>query len=283
MFDLGAAAIARLAPAHASHYACPLCLRLFAWEDLELLSLEHAPPRVVGGTVLCLTCAQCNNTAGTKLEKDLERAETLLDFFAAIETRPIRARMRYGGLEQRGEVRRSDGEIQMTGVTKRNREGVADEVMATFDRHVSEGTAPTEIELTFDEPFSERHATIGWLRAAYLVAFAALGYRYVLRPAFDDLRRQIAEPDSELIRVPVWAASTERRQPFLFITNEAQDVNGLIVGFARWNVLLPHIQPDLDYVQRMATLPTVNHTSHLSGSFIPWPSKMTLHLDQPTG
>jgi hypothetical protein len=41
-----------------------------------------------------------------------------------------------------------------------------------------------------------RRAAIGWMRAAYLTAFAVHGYRYVLQPAFGALRAAIADPDS---------------------------------------------------------------------------------------
>jgi hypothetical protein len=42
-------------------------------------------------------------------------------------------------------------------------------------------------------------ADVGWLREAYLVAFAAFGYRHILDPALESVRRQLARPREELI------------------------------------------------------------------------------------
>ncbi|WP_140400229.1 HNH endonuclease [Aeromicrobium sp. PE09-221] len=44
---------------------CPLCLA----SDAD--SLEHVPPKALGGAVMVNTCARCNNAFGSKLEADL--------------------------------------------------------------------------------------------------------------------------------------------------------------------------------------------------------------------
>ena len=42
-------------------------------------------------------------------------------------------------------------------------------------------------------------AQLSWVRAAYLVAFAALGWRYICTPYLDPLRAQLADPDATLL------------------------------------------------------------------------------------
>jgi hypothetical protein len=42
-------------------------------------------------------------------------------------------------------------------------------------------------------------ALLSWLRAAYLVAFAALGWPYVYMPYLALLRAQLADPDATLM------------------------------------------------------------------------------------
>lgn len=44
---------------------------------------------------------------------------------------------------------------------------------------------------------SERRARASWLRSAYLVMFAVLGYRYVFQPSLARVRRRIADPETE--------------------------------------------------------------------------------------
>src|SRR5262249_41518748 len=46
--------------------------------------------------------------------------------------------------------------------------------------------------LQYREPFSPDRAALSWLRAAYLVAFAKFGYRFILGKAFHPLRALIA-------------------------------------------------------------------------------------------
>jgi hypothetical protein len=63
------------------------------------------------------------------------------------------------------------------------------------------------MELRLRVKASPRRASIGWMRSAYLAAFAVYGYRYVLQPAFGPLRAAIADPDGAgfdpvLLRTP---------------------------------------------------------------------------------
>jgi hypothetical protein len=71
-FDLGAKAYSQACPGiyAAPTYLCPICRKPFTVEALYdgRLSKEHVPPQSVGGHDLLLTCAACNNTAGTKLD-----------------------------------------------------------------------------------------------------------------------------------------------------------------------------------------------------------------------
>jgi len=47
-------------------YLCPICGQQFSREALKegQLTLEHVPPRALGGRGIILTCKACNNLAG---------------------------------------------------------------------------------------------------------------------------------------------------------------------------------------------------------------------------
>jgi hypothetical protein len=54
-------------------YLCPICLRAFTTNDLDInranfLTLEDAPPDALGGKKVALTCKQCNNVCGTSID-----------------------------------------------------------------------------------------------------------------------------------------------------------------------------------------------------------------------
>jgi hypothetical protein len=53
--------------------------------------------------------------------------------------------------------------------------------------------------LRINEPYNPRRARLGWVRAAFLVAFAWLGNRYILHPALQPLRVQLLNPEDEIL------------------------------------------------------------------------------------
>ena len=60
---------------------CPICLTTFTNPQVitgKMVTLEHAPPEALGGKVVCLTCADCNNRASRidHLAKIAEKARS---------------------------------------------------------------------------------------------------------------------------------------------------------------------------------------------------------------
>ena len=50
----------------AGNTRCPICLSEFSRSDVVAgteVTLEHAPPKALGGAAICLTCKECNNKA----------------------------------------------------------------------------------------------------------------------------------------------------------------------------------------------------------------------------
>ena len=51
---------------------CPICLTSFTRDAVaqgQNVTLEHAPPKTLGGSEMCLTCTTCNSSAGGKLDQ----------------------------------------------------------------------------------------------------------------------------------------------------------------------------------------------------------------------
>ena len=51
---------------------CPICLERFSRERARKgreVTLEHAPPKTLGGVEMCLTCTSCNRSAGSSLDQ----------------------------------------------------------------------------------------------------------------------------------------------------------------------------------------------------------------------
>jgi hypothetical protein len=102
----------------AGRYLCPLCLNWFT--DLDDLSLEHAPPRSIGGRHMAVTCRRCNSRSGHTVDAELRHAETLYEFGSQSMTKPMPATARYGDVEQRSEIIFGPEGLSIGGVAKQN-------------------------------------------------------------------------------------------------------------------------------------------------------------------
>jgi hypothetical protein len=76
-------------------------------------------------------------------------------------------------------------------------------MMDTLDALAESKQSDWSLQMKFQDRWLERRTRVGWLRSAYLVAFAALGYRYILRSALRRVASQIASPDTDVIPLPV--------------------------------------------------------------------------------
>jgi hypothetical protein len=106
-----------------------------------------------------------------------------------------------GGAPLRGTLEFEPGAVSMFGVPKANNPADVERAVESFDQLV-EGIGDDTFTLTFKHAFEPRRARLGWLRAAYLIAFAQFGYRYILRPAFEPLRAQLMSPDEAVLDPP---------------------------------------------------------------------------------
>ena len=68
---------------------CPLCLRHFSLNQIKELSVEHIVPSALGGTIKTLTCRECNNLHGSRLDSQLVAGTKAMDALEGLE--PLRA------------------------------------------------------------------------------------------------------------------------------------------------------------------------------------------------
>ena len=64
-FSLGAEAVSRRRPDLPNGYACPICMLIFPQELSGGLTVDHVPPKSIGGRRMVLTCRTCNSVAGS--------------------------------------------------------------------------------------------------------------------------------------------------------------------------------------------------------------------------
>jgi len=210
-------------------YRCPLCCRWYT--EVDQLTLEHVPPARLGGRELVLTCRDCNSTAGAKVDHEMLALEQALDFTRDPFARPARGRLHVGEHTLRVDVEATGDDVQLTVAPKANHPDSARNLEEEFERRKKEGRwEGSTLTFELDQGFRYQPALVGWLRAAYLVPFAAMRYRYVLHPNLLPVRRQLAEPT--VSHLGIFSGTAEEgprvaveRKRTLALTDQAQAIS----------------------------------------------------------
>jgi hypothetical protein len=178
-------------------FICPLCYNgYFTRESLkhELLSLEHVPPKALGGTIRTLTCKDCNSQHGTELDSHLVKKTDLVAAFSGQSPTAVTAQITINSVTlpvnffplRDGGIRIFPAEP----VIRNNKQ----QIDAFTEQFTSRST---NFKISYKIP-NERHANLAVLRAAYLWAFSAFGYGFLINPHLLAIREQLKNP-SELI------------------------------------------------------------------------------------
>src|SRR5580704_14552788 len=238
-FELGAESFARVRPGLYDDliYPCPICLGRFTIEALaqNQLSAEHVPPESLGGRDLLLTCRNCNNSSGTKLDAHAKIKEDVQLAFAGTLEHPHRVRAMFGDLVVNAELHTSGGKYSLQVPTNLK---IKEDVQLAFagtlehphrvramfgdlvvnaELHTSGGKYSLQVPTKINKPgtretlqnvvqtgtqltvehrrYAELGAKISWFRSGYLALFAVTGYELALNPAFEIVRKQILECD----------------------------------------------------------------------------------------
>lgn len=218
---------------------CPICCRPFTeaqvlkHDDGDYLTIDHIPPRSLGGTAELLTCFECNNTA-SEFDKELQ-------FF----------------------THKSDsGIINM--LTKLKVDGLRFGARTIYDVAKKDFTflLSSEADLlkfiesqngkAFDVEIKDKSKGVGvnLLKIAYLLAFNKFGYGIILHPQYNFIRRQIKEPYAKVLdHNGIFIFKELESMPDgIFVVTEPREFISLLVRFpvkskkgsiCRYSVFLP--------------------------------------------
>jgi hypothetical protein len=271
-FDLGAKAYVRLRPGMFEQptYACPICLDPFTIEALtdKRLTAEHVPPESFGGRELLLTCKDCNNSSGTKLDADAKTKEDVRLAMAGTLERPHRIKATLGELRMNGELLTSEGQYSLKIPATINKPGTSEAL---------ENVALPGAQLTVEHRrFSDLGAKISWLRSGYLALFAVAGYELALDPAMQIVREQILQCDERrmvtfISEAPQDIPLTERR---ILRVLAPEWHRGWAVQFGRYFVQFPS-PGDMSFYDRMAASGVEPVVHHMTYQNMRWPSQPT--------
>jgi hypothetical protein len=262
LFHVGAAAFSRYrGTSDDVAYACPICARLFGESAAKTgeLTLEHVPPRSMGGPPLILTCRSCNSVAGHTVDAEAARAEQVKVVAAAMEMRQALNHQR-GRIELHGERLRGDFSIDPASrtITFNVRSQVNDPAafersMAANKEHVAEGRTDANIKITPAIRWRPVQAHISHLRAAFLAGFAAFGYSFAFEQGLSLVRKQIRNP--EVMLGPGFSLATvDSARSNAEITVITAPIEGLAIWIEGRPFVFPRYPDDVAFYDRLGQL-----------------------------
>ena len=179
---------------------CPICLVSLSEDGVRpgpVATLEHVPPKAVGGREACLTCRPCNALASATSDQAVKRSKSPPDLEVDVHGTKRTARFWPDGIPpSRMPYRFGAGAAAKEAERQlRNETIVAVTQPIAFDQ----ATTIKEIFLAHKSA-NERHLMLSYLRSAYLLVFSLLGssgYVYVRSEALRPIREQILNPGED--------------------------------------------------------------------------------------
>jgi hypothetical protein len=259
-------------------YSCPLCRRDFPIEALATrdLTFEHAPPESLGGSEICLTCRSCNNDSGRGVDAQMRKAENLLELALGKMTEPRPVLLQIGPARIAANYYHGGGGILMFGVPKASSPLARQQMQAEMDRLHETQETPFRFSV---QPHRDTHdarlASVGWLRAAFLVAFAAFGYGFAYSSRLQLVRSQLDAPSTSIIRT--FATTHPTVDPAirrLLIVEEPHQLSGsLAVQMGRHLVFLPFTADGLYEQLAGMAKKSARFNFNLRGLPVAWPKE----------
>ncbi len=185
-------------------YICPICLNNFSENDLKdvsenMLTLEDAPPKSLGGRATTLTCKTCNNRCGHEIDYHLTERLIEIDERAFLPNIKAKARFTHNGLKIQGELNvDSKGNITVIHDKKNNHP-------EKLEKYVKSTGKNDIVDIEFKPSRVDKHRLeVALLKTAYILAFEHYGYSLILSSPYNIIRKQLINPEAEIYPEGFW-------------------------------------------------------------------------------
>ncbi|MEX0315690.1 MAG: HNH endonuclease [Allomuricauda sp.] len=198
---------------------CPLCLEVFLESDLKpsgenYLTLEHNPPKSLGGKDNILTCKECNNKSGHKTDIELLTYLLEQDFKSFSPNSEHRTKLKNSqGSKVTADLSfDNEGKMTLNLQSKYSNPKDFDNFLASEERGFFpiEGefgkyaTRKFQFNMKIPDKGNMRLASIALLKIGYLLGFEKYGHIFLFNQNLDIVREQILNPEKEIITDPFW-------------------------------------------------------------------------------
>jgi len=259
IFQYGSAAIAKYTNGDYSLYYCPICgvgypeSSAIAGADL---TLEDVPPKSVGGKPILLTCRQCNSSAGHKIDV-CTASKRKFEEFGRVVCGHENGTIPFVTLSM------ADFSIATSICTERsfdvmplpnaNPPATIEKYKEYLGNLAANNVNGFEFKLSMTQKYDHRFYKLSQLKSAFLLMFAWLGYRFAFDPRLEVVRRQIQEPENNILGTRFWIEGNESMplNKVMFLRNP---LPMFLVSFDGFSILLPTLNPTDDIYSTLPSL-----------------------------
>lgn len=282
LFDQGAQAAANVLGTKDTYF-CPICGERYSTNALDSgqLTLEHVPPKSLGGKGLILTCRSCNNVAGYTIDANAAGRSELNRFTEVILGEGAGSAgatvLTIGEYKVRVEVSNDGTTTAFNVIGAANNPATVEKAMDELRRAAEDGSLEGfKMQVTKSVRYNPRKAKVSDLRTAFLACTAKLGYRFAFSKALEAIREQILQPDEELI--PKWSVklSNPVSAPAMAI---ASDKGLVVVLLESGAVLLPWPPAGEDGLRKTYAEADKDKKVTFQASPLGWPRSFDAILD----
>lgn len=284
-FEKGATALRNIASIDQECYCCPICTRLYLPEDLEVgvLTLEHAPPKQVGGKPLALTCKECNSVAGYSVDSAVVQRQRQLDFAKALMGQKSnykgRATFLIGGETLNINFERDQGVASIKPLKEIN-DPKKLKAYQDYMMHLYQAGKGNEQEVTItpNAKYHHKYSKVGDLKAAFIICFALFGYRFALNTRLSPVREQIINYTKDIIDC-YWLVSDPKITQQHFVCLTKKPILAIAVKLDSSTIILPWIKGPNNFYKHLKENYANKESVSFKGRFFSWPLTLEMRLD----
>ena len=181
----------------AGNIRCPICLSEFDHSDVSAgteVTLEHAPPKSLGGVPICLTCKSCNNKASLADQHAFLSAKARKDW---AEGRGARIVVDSFGHKRSARYISDDQNAPYPARFHLFRNGTIRSDLLLRREHLGVNKG-----ITFEIPQRDDFEFVSMIKSAYLMVFSLMGangYKFAENVGLQPVREQIMNPTKKIL------------------------------------------------------------------------------------
>ena len=213
-------------------YICPLCMKSFSLDEVQLLTEEDVPQASLGGKRIALTCRTCNSTCGHTIDVNLLNAIISNEHRKFLPSTNRKVSVLDENQRLNAQLRIDANRNMFLEIdTNRNNPKVWED----YKENVLKENALVDLQ-DVQLKRDERFISAALLKNAYLLLFAKTGYTFLSDSYYDDLRKQISNPKPYILPERLWTMQNVNVDDGIYLSKDNR-LSGFFVIYTLSKIL----------------------------------------------